>query len=71
MTAATSPIRRPSMPLLFAIGAVANFFDTLGIGAFATTTTALKLGNMVEDENIPGTLNIGYMIPVILEAVLS
>lgn len=55
---------------LLALGLGANFFDTLGIGSFATTTTVLKLGNMVEDENIPGTLNIGHAIPTILEAGL-
>ena len=31
----------PSL-LQLAIGAVTNFFDTLGIGSFATTTTAFQ-----------------------------
>lgn len=56
--------------VLLLLGFATDFFDTLGIGSFATTTTALKLGRMVEDDNIPGTLNIGHAIPTILEAVI-
>ncbi len=58
------------MAVLLAIGSLANFFDTLGIGSFATTTAALRLGRFVDDENIPGTLNVGHAIPTILEAVI-
>jgi uncharacterized membrane protein YfcA len=53
-----------------ALGLVTNFLDTLGVGSFATTTTALRLGRLVDDEQIPGTLNVGHAIPTILEAVL-
>jgi uncharacterized membrane protein YfcA len=52
------------------LGLVTNFFDTLGIGSFATTTSVLKLGKMTEDEKIPGTLNVGHLIPTMLEALL-
>ena len=38
------------------LGAVTNFFDTLGIGSFAPTTAYLKLRKMVPDSFIPGTL---------------
>jgi uncharacterized membrane protein YfcA len=62
--------RRAPMAALLAIGAGANFFDTLGIGSFATTTAVLRLGKIVEDENIPGTLNVGHAIPTITEAVI-
>jgi uncharacterized membrane protein YfcA len=62
--------RRAPMAALLAIGAGANFFDTLGIGSFATTTAVLRLGRLVEDENIPGTLNVGHAIPTITEAVI-
>lgn len=58
------------MAVLLGIGAVANFFDTLGVGSFATTTAALRLGRLMDDENIPGTLNVGHSTPTILEAVL-
>ena len=53
-----------------AIGFVTNFFDTLGIGSFATTTSLYKLGGVVADENIPGTLNVGHMLPTFAEAFI-
>ena len=55
---------------LLGLGFVTDFLDTLGVGSFATTTTALKLGKLVKDEDIPGTLNVGHSLPTILEAVL-
>jgi uncharacterized membrane protein YfcA len=59
----------PTLPEL-AIGAVTNFFDTLGIGSFAPTTSIFKLRGMVPDERIPGTLNVGHALPVITQAFL-
>jgi len=53
-----------------AIGFVTNFFDALGIGSFATTTSLFKLSRVVPDENIPGTLNVGLTIPGIVEAFI-
>src|SRR5437868_801382 len=53
-----------------AIGFVTNFFDTLGIGSFATTTSLYKLSHAVADENIPGTLNVGHMLPTFAEAFI-
>jgi uncharacterized membrane protein YfcA len=52
------------------IGAVTDFFDTLGVGSFATTTSLYKLGRVVADENIPGTLNVGHTIPTFAEAFI-
>ncbi|HZP65895.1 MAG TPA: hypothetical protein VFB32_06260, partial [Rudaea sp.] len=43
-----------------ALGAVTNFFDTLGIGSFAPTTAYLKLRRLVPDGFIPATLNCGH-----------
>ena len=60
---------RPTLKQI-AIGFVTNFFDTLGIGSFATTTSLYKLGHAVADENIPGTLNVGHMIPTFAEAFI-
>ena len=60
---------RPS-PLEIGIGAVTNFFDTLGIGSFAPTTSIFKLRRLVPDEVIPGTLNVGHCVPVIAQAFL-
>jgi uncharacterized membrane protein YfcA len=57
-------------PLTLALGFVANFFDTLGIGSFATTTAVFKLKNLVPDEKIPGTLNVGHTLPTIAQAFI-
>jgi uncharacterized membrane protein YfcA len=51
-------------------GFVTNFFDTLGIGSFAPSTAIFKFRRMVPDELIPGTLNAGHTLPVILQAFL-
>ena len=51
-------------------GAFANFWDTLGIGSFATTTTIFRQWKMVRDEWIPGTLNVGHTIPTIVQAFI-
>ena len=40
-------------PLQVAVGAVTNFFDTLGIGSFATTTAVFRLWKMVPDRDDP------------------
>jgi uncharacterized membrane protein YfcA len=52
------------------IGFVANFFDTLGIGSFATTTSMYKLWKLVKDELLPGTLNVGHTLPTIAQAFI-
>ena len=52
------------------VGFVTNFFDTLGIGSFAPTTSIFKLRRMVPDERIPGTLNVGHTLPTIAEALI-
>jgi uncharacterized membrane protein YfcA len=52
------------------IGAITNYFDTLGIGSFATTTAAYKTLRLVPDENIPGTLLIGTALPVAVQAYI-
>jgi uncharacterized membrane protein YfcA len=57
-------------PLDIFIGFVTNFFDTLGIGSFATTSSIFKLKRTVPDELIPGTLNVGHCIPSIVEAFI-
>ncbi len=55
---------------LLIIGFVTNFFDTLGIGSFATTQASFKFTKSSPDEIMPGTLNVGDCIPVIFEFVL-
>jgi uncharacterized membrane protein YfcA len=51
-------------------GFVTNFFDTLGIGSFATTTSIFRQWRMVRDELIPGTLNVGHAFGAILQAFI-
>jgi uncharacterized membrane protein YfcA len=53
-----------------AIGFVTNFFDTLGIGAFAPTTAIFKLRGKPPDEQIPGTLNAGHALAVVTQALI-
>jgi uncharacterized membrane protein YfcA len=60
---------RPT-PLDLVIGFVTNFFDTLGIGSFATTTAAFRLFRLVPDELIPGTIIVGDALAVLMQAVL-
>ena len=57
-------------PLQTAIGFVTAFFDTLGIGSFATTTAIYKLRNLVPVKLIPGTLNVGHTMPTIAQAFI-
>jgi uncharacterized membrane protein YfcA len=61
-----------TMPTLLqsAIGFVTAFFDTLGIGSFATTTSIYKLRGMVPVKLIPGTLNVGHTLPTIAQAFI-
>jgi uncharacterized membrane protein YfcA len=57
-------------PTQTGIGFVTNFFDTLGIGSFATTTSFYKLRRLVPDQLIPGTLNVGHTLPTIAQAFI-
>ena len=57
-------------PLQVGVGAVTNFFDTLGIGSFATTTAIFRLKQMVPDRIIPGTLNAGHTLPTVAQAFI-
>lgn len=61
---------KAAMPALLATGFVTNFFDTLGIGSFATTTTIFRHFKLVRDEDIPGTLNVGHTLPTIVQAYI-
>ena len=50
------------------LGAVTNFFDTLGIGSFAPTTAWIKFRRLVPDSFIPATLNVGHALPTVVQA---
>lgn len=66
------PSARTGVPSLTqtAVGFVTNFFDTLGIGSYATTTSIYKLFRLVPDRLIPGTLLVGHMWPTVAQAVI-
>jgi uncharacterized membrane protein YfcA len=66
------PATDAGAPTLFqiAIGVVTDFFDTLGVGSFATTTTIFRFSKMVPDRLIPGTLNVGHALPTFVQAAV-
>lgn len=66
-----APVRagRPSWRHVV-VGFVTNFFDTLGIGSFASTTAIFRMWRLVPDEKIPGTLNVGHSLPVVAQALV-
>jgi uncharacterized membrane protein YfcA len=61
--------RLPTLPQL-GVGFFTNFFDTLGIGSFAPTTSLFTFTRMVPDRLIPGTMNVGDTLPTIAEAFI-
>ena len=69
MRSGSRPVGKPSW-LEIAIGFVTNFFDTLGIGSYAPTTSLYKIFKVVPDERIPGTMNIGHTVPTLIQAFI-
>ena len=53
-----------------ALGAITNFFDTLGIGSFAPTMAWFKFCNLVPDRLIPSTMLVGHSLPTIAQAII-
>jgi uncharacterized membrane protein YfcA len=53
-----------------ALGAVVNFFDTLGIGSFAPTTAWLKFRKLVPDRLIPPTILVGLTVGAVVESII-
>lgn len=52
------------------LGAVTNFFDTLGIGSFAPTTAWIKLRKLIPDSHIPAVLIAGHALPTIAQGLI-
>ena len=52
------------------IGGVVYFFDTLGIGSFATSTLLLRAFKQVPDRLLPGTLNAMCAVPTLIESLI-
>ena len=70
--ARTAAERRQYLPTLEStvLGAITNFFDTLGIGSFAPTTAWIKLRKLVPDSYIPGILNAGHCLPTTAQGLI-
>ncbi len=70
--AAEDAARRPAVPSGTQVltGSLTMFFDTLGIGSFATTTALVRALRMAPDELIPGTLNAGHSLASVLQAFI-
>jgi len=52
------------------LGAITNFFDTLGIGSFAPTTAWFKFRRLVPDRILPQTMLVGHSLPTLAEAAI-
>jgi uncharacterized membrane protein YfcA len=65
-------IARSATPTFEALvlGAITNFFDTLGIGSFAPTTAWFKFRKLVPDRLIPPTVLVGHGLPTLAEAII-
>ena len=57
-------------PEAVVLGAIVNFFDTLGIGSFAPTTAWLRFRKMTPDSFIPATLNVGHALPTMVQSAV-
>ena len=52
------------------VGAVVNFFDTLGIGSFAPTMAWFKFRKLMPDRLIPPTMLVGLTPPSMVQALI-
>lgn len=59
-----------NFPIQLGVGFFANFMDTLGVGSFAITSSIYKLLNLIPDDLIPGTMNVGHALPTVAEALI-
>ncbi|UCA11229.1 sulfite exporter TauE/SafE family protein [Aeromonas enteropelogenes] len=53
-----------------AIGGIANFLDTLGIGSFAVKTACYKQFKLIDDRLLPGTLNSQCVLPAVTQSLI-
>jgi uncharacterized membrane protein YfcA len=66
----SAPKEKVKLAPQLGIGFFANFMDTLGVGSFAITSSIYKLFGLVQDDLIPGTMNIGHALPTAAEAFI-
>lgn len=62
--------RATPSPEAIGLGAVVNFFDTLGIGSFAPTMAWFKFRHLVPDRLIPPTMLVGLTAPSMMQAAI-
>ncbi|HEY9465300.1 MAG TPA: sulfite exporter TauE/SafE family protein [Vicinamibacterales bacterium] len=72
LTLFRAALARRAVPRLEAIvlGAVTNFFDTLGVGSFAPTMAWFKFRRLVPDRLIPCTMLVGHTLPAVAQAII-
>jgi uncharacterized membrane protein YfcA len=72
LTLVRAALARRAMPRLeaIALGAITNFFDTLGVGSFAPTMAWLKFRGLVPDRLIPSTMLVGHTLPSVAQAII-
>lgn len=65
-------LARRAVPRLeaIALGAITNFFDTLGVGSFAPTMAWFKFRRLVPDRLIPCTMLVGHTLPSVAQAII-
>jgi uncharacterized membrane protein YfcA len=65
-------VARRAVPRLeaIALGAITNFFDTLGVGSFAPTMAWLKFRRLVPDRLIACTMLVGHTLPSVAQAII-
>lgn len=69
-TAKAGEIGNKNFIALGAVGFIANFFDTLGVGSFAIITSIVRFFKLTDDRTLPGTLNVSCTIPTAVEAII-
>ena len=52
------------------IGGFAHFCDTLGIGSFAIMTSGYKQFKLIDDQQLPGTLNGQSVLPTVFQSFI-
>lgn len=72
LTLVRTALARRATPGLEAIvlGAITNFFDTLGVGSFAPTMAWFKFRRLVPDRLIPCTMLVGHTLPAVAQAII-
>lgn len=57
-------------PEAILLGALTNFFDTLGIGSFAPTMAWFKFRRLISDRLMPATMLVGHTPPSMVQAII-